>query len=132
MTDALGNEARFETLEFETDPLPDIFPTIELAVAEPSRMEPGITPFDTFRWLESGPVSDYGLLVAVDDAGEVVWFYEANHGVGDALKLSNGHLLYQSERKGRAYVRMVALLTHEVIAKRKRWGVLFSDIDFQE
>jgi hypothetical protein len=38
--------------------------------------------------------------VAVDERGEVVWYYRANHQIGDARRLSNGNILYVYGRSG--------------------------------
>ncbi len=102
-TDAAGNETRSEPFEITTPSLPELFPNFEVVVREPERMEPGFTFFNVSPRPEEGSVSDYGVLVAVDDTGEVVWLFETDHGVTDSRHLKNGNVLYQSGRRGNAY-----------------------------
>ncbi|MGO8675137.1 MAG: aryl-sulfate sulfotransferase [Limisphaerales bacterium] len=54
---------------FVTDPLPADFPTINVLVSEPERMEPGYT---LFRVLNATANVPYTILV--DNTGEVVWY----------------------------------------------------------
>ena len=58
----------------DTPPLPEDFPPIELSISDPARMEPGVTLFDLIHWPESGTDAAYGLLVALNERGEVVWY----------------------------------------------------------
>lgn len=111
--DAAGNETRSEPFVMETPPTPDIFPIFEVVVRDPSRMEPGYTFFNVTPRPQEGNVRGYGALVALDDAGEVVWFYKADHGITDARHLPNGNVLYQSGRTGLAFeVDMLGNVVH--------------------
>ena len=101
--DANGATASTEALTLTTDPLPDDFPPIEILISDPDRMEAGVTMFDVIHWPETGNDDNYGLLVAVDSAGEVVWYYKTGSNVGDARRLSNGNILYMSGRAGHLY-----------------------------
>ena len=61
-------------LEFKTAPLPDDFPPIKATVAVPDKMEPGVMLFAPMKWPTGGETDDgYGLALAVDADGEVVW-----------------------------------------------------------
>jgi arylsulfate sulfotransferase len=55
-----------ELIDIATDPLPELFPNLEVMVSLPERMEPGYTLL---------PVTseELGYLVALDAAGEPVW-----------------------------------------------------------
>ncbi len=103
ITDEEGATAISEPLEITTEPLPDDFPPIEVSVSEPDRMEPGVTLLEPVYRSEDESEIDYSFLVAVDEAGEVVWYYKATHDVADARRLQNGNLLYRSGRAGRLY-----------------------------
>ena len=102
VSDAQGRIASSLPLEITTPPLPENFPPLETRVSEPDRMEPGFTMFDTTYRGAEGP-DEPGPLVIVDAEGEVVWYYWADHGVGDARRLRNGNILYLSGRDGRIY-----------------------------
>ena len=93
-TDAAGNRAEAPPLTIETEPLPDDFPPLAVTVSRPERMEPGATLFNVYRWGEEGRDPGFGLLVAVDAAGEVIWYYRAGHPIGNVVPLANGNLLY--------------------------------------
>ena len=101
--DESGLTASTQPLTLTTDPLPDDFPSIEVLISEPDRMEEGVTMFDVIHWPASGTDNNYGLLVALDSAGEVVWYYKTGSNVGDARRLSNGNILYMSGRAGHLY-----------------------------
>ena len=86
------------TATFDTAPLPENFPPIELKVSDPSRMEPGLTVFPVSRWYAGGQDIGFGLVVAVDESGEVVWYYRADHMVSDLNFTERGTIQYQSRR----------------------------------
>ena len=54
---------------FVTAPLPADFPTLNVLISEPERMEPGYTLFRVLNATASSPYT-----VLVDNAGEVVWY----------------------------------------------------------
>ena len=95
-TDPAGNQERAAPLTIDTDPLPDDFPPLETTVSRPERMEPGATLLNVYRWGAEGRDPGYGLLVAVDAAGDVVWYYRAEHAIGPVIPLANGNLLYMA------------------------------------
>ncbi len=91
VTDAGGNCFTWpEPLEIATDPLPEDFPPLRVKTSEPEKMEPGVTLFNVGRY-ES---PSYGLLAAVDETGEVIWYFQTDHGIGNVTQLQNGNLLY--------------------------------------
>lgn len=99
-TDAAGNADRAPPLIVETDPLPDDFPPLETSVSRPERMEPGWTLFNLYRWGEEGRDPDFGALIAVDESGEVVWYYRADQSIMQAVPLANGNLIYMASVDG--------------------------------
>lgn len=92
--DQAGNvTAATHELEFETEPLPAGFPTVQATVSTPERMEPGVTFFALMRWPVGQPDENFGLVYAVDTAGEVVWYYRTDELTEDVHPLPNGNLL---------------------------------------
>ena len=98
-TDAAGNRTE-AALTIDTAPLPDDFPPLAITVSQPDRMEPGSTLFNVYRWGPEGRDPSFGLLVAVDAAGDVVWYYRAGHVIANAVPLANGNLLYMANVDG--------------------------------
>lgn len=84
-----------EPLVFETAELPANFPPLKVTVAESKRMEPGLTWFATNLWIDDESMMDYGYIIALDAAGEVVWYCHTQDRIADMRVLDNGHLLYQ-------------------------------------
>ena len=99
--DRSGRRASTEKMELETGPLPDNFPPIDVKISRPRRMEPGYTMVPFFRWAEAGPDKDYGLVLALDAHGEVVWYYETDVTVSDLVPTRDGTFTYQISRNGR-------------------------------
>lgn len=97
--DIAGNETTApETLAFTTPPLPDNreeFPPIEITVSKPEQMEPGVTLFNPRRRKTGANKfnTTFGMLLAVDAAGEPVWYYRVNSRISDFEKLRNGNLI---------------------------------------
>ncbi len=84
-----------------TPPLPDDFPPIEVTTIRPARMEPGYQFVPTMRWTKRGPDREFGLVFALDAAGEVVWYFRTDKSVNDVKRLPNGDLIYLAGRDGR-------------------------------
>jgi arylsulfate sulfotransferase len=83
---------------FETPALPtDYFPPIEVKLSDPARMEPGVTMFSVLGWGWDPPSAnnDYGLLVAVDEHGEIIWYYQTDRLISDHRQTARGTILYQ-------------------------------------
>lgn len=103
-------------LSFNADPLPPDFPPITLTTSDPSAMEPGLTLFNVFQWdpFLIGVVNPSGWLIAVNQAGEVVWYHRPEAVPGDARQLPNGHFRYEYDQTG--FVE-IDLLGNDI----KRW-----------
>lgn len=85
-----SSDLQSDPLKFRTPPLPDDFPTIKVIKADPSRMEPGITMCTVPRWENSFASLDIGWFIALDAAGEVVWYLRMPEPAGAIRRLSNG------------------------------------------
>ena len=93
--DQAGNRSSGEAITVTTGPLPDDFPALEVTISEPARMEPGLTIFATYRWPDGGTIDQgSGLILAMDATGQVVWYYMAEHSIGDVIQLRSGNFLY--------------------------------------
>jgi hypothetical protein len=86
------NKTSVQELALVTAPLPADSPPISVT-SEPEKMAAGVTLFGVASWPSSrDPL--YGLIVAVDSEGEVVWYYKTDeHAVDDVRRASNGNLL---------------------------------------
>lgn len=104
---ASGDTLKAESLHYVTPELPSgmgNFPPITVLVSEPEKMEPGITFLSVRRrvpgrshWItpkQRKYQTTWGVIVAVDAKGEVVWYYESDTRIAGIDRLSNGNLLF--------------------------------------
>lgn len=120
--DASGGTAKTQPFEITTPPLPEEFPPINVVSSRPRRMEPGVTLIPLMRW-PPGTMTDpnFGLLVAVNAQGEIVWYYKTDHQVFDPVALQNGNFAYLAHRaNGLMYE---ADMLGNVVASRYSTGV---------
>jgi arylsulfate sulfotransferase len=100
VTDEDGATARSDALPITTDPLPEDFPTLDVRLSTPERMEPGFLLLEPSFMPQTPGLEGDSWLIVLDATGEVVWFYRASHGVADVKRISNGNLLYGSGNSG--------------------------------
>ena len=90
-------------LEFTPPALPEVgvdFPPVQVQASRPAEMEPGVTLFNPRRRkVGRGPDiaafnAGFGMLMALDAAGEVVWYFRTDSRISDFEKLSNGNLIF--------------------------------------
>ncbi len=108
ITDAEGNVLQApETLSYTTPPLPTDeleFPPLRCTVSKPDRMEPGFT-LTSIRRRRFGQITNltkeeqefllfFGLLVALDDEGEVIWYHKMDICFSDFARMRNGNIMY--------------------------------------
>ena len=100
---AAGEETTAEPLTFRTPPLPEVgieFPPVEVTMSRADRMEPGVTLFNPRRRrVGLGPEiaafnAGFGMLMVLDHAGEVTWYYRVDSRVSDFEKVANGNLIF--------------------------------------
>lgn len=94
-----------DPLEFVTPPLPKWFPPLRTTVSQPEKMEPGVTLFAVNIWDRDVDLMDYGYMMIVDAAGEVIWYFKSDHRTASIEILDNGHLLYNHA----GYRRMIEI-----------------------
>jgi arylsulfate sulfotransferase len=98
--DAAGRVAHAaQELAFDVPPVPGghgEFPPLRVTAGDPAAMEPGITLLNVRRRVagDMRASAAYGLLLALDAQGEVVWSYRAPARISDLEPLRNGNLLY--------------------------------------
>ncbi len=127
--DADGNVVQApETLTYTTPPLPTDeleFPPLRCTVSQPDRMEPGIT-LTSIRRRRFGQLTEltkaernfllfFGLLVALDSEGEVVWYHKMDICFSDFAQLRNGNIMYLTLDH---HIIEIDLLGNEVAAWR--------------
>ena len=103
--DEAGEAVHSQSFSHTTPDLPGPlkFPMLDVKIAEPDRMEPGVTFLSIRRralgrghWLTEKQYdwsTKYGLLAAIDTSGEVVWWYEADSRTSGIAKLANGNIM---------------------------------------
>lgn len=84
-----------------TGGLPDDLPPI-VVESEPDRMSPGLTLFNAIplNFGAESEATEDGYLIAVDDEGEVVWFYRQTHSIQDVRQSTDGQLLFINHETG--------------------------------
>ncbi|MFH1530856.1 MAG: aryl-sulfate sulfotransferase [Pseudomonadota bacterium] len=94
-TNGSGVSSTSDPLDYTTGPLPeDVFPPMSTLVSKPAQMQPGITVYSTMvLWFPLTFVK--GLIVAVDEAGEVIWYHRDPENPIEAFhRMADGTLLY--------------------------------------
>ena len=81
-------------LQVTTPPLPANFPVISLLSGDPALMQPGFTLMDTGR--KDGSAA---FIVIVDDAAEVVWYFQTSS-LSETERVASGSFLSLDEGSG--------------------------------
>ena len=89
-----GTSAEADPVSVTTAPWPADLPTIRVTQSDPANMEPGVTLFSLFRWNDDRGDRSFGALIAVDAAGEVVWYYRADSAAAAVKPLENGNFIF--------------------------------------
>jgi hypothetical protein len=97
--DGKGGKVQTQVFEVQTPPLPEEFAPIKVTASRPRRMEPGVTLVPMMRW-PPGTLADekYGIILALNAAGEVIWYYKVEHPVMDVVALQDGNFAYLAHR----------------------------------
>ena len=95
------------TLTYRTPPLPADsaeWPTITARIAKTPDMQPGFTLLSVRRTVNVRQTfmtpaqvrftTRWGMLMAVDEEGEVVWYYRSNARIAGVTQMSNGNLFF--------------------------------------
>ncbi|MGQ0826694.1 MAG: aryl-sulfate sulfotransferase [Actinomycetota bacterium] len=87
-----GDQSPPHTTQIETPPLPDDFPPLAVEI-DADRVAEGVTIFDTIPFPGEGGVTPPAYVVAVDTAGEVVWWYRNATAITDVSPTPRGTLV---------------------------------------
>ena len=87
----------FTTPELPSDPVE--FPGFKVTKLETAQVEPGITLLNPRRReLDQASLNvNFGMLVAIDEMGEVIWYYRTDSRISDFNFLPNGHISYMTQ-----------------------------------
>ena len=102
-----AGDAEPVALTYRTPPLPAdsaVWPTISTKAARTSKMQPGFTLLSVRRTVNVRQTfmtpaqirftTRWGMLVAVDEEGEVVWYYVSDARIAGVTQLANGNLFF--------------------------------------
>jgi len=94
-TNESGVSTTAEPMDYITGPLPEgVFPEREVLVSTPEKMQPGVTVYSTM-WLWFPLTLVKGLIVAVDETGDVIWYHRDPSNPIEAFhRMADGSLLY--------------------------------------
>jgi arylsulfate sulfotransferase len=93
LVDKNGQAAYVDIGPYLTEPLPIDFPPIQVRASDPTRMQPGVTFFNIYRYAP-GRDNYYGLILGVDEHGDVVWYHRDDLLIMDFTPLASGRLAY--------------------------------------
>ncbi|MFB6263980.1 MAG: hypothetical protein ABEL76_10210 [Bradymonadaceae bacterium] len=84
-----------------TGPLPDDVPPVHVKRCDPSRVADGYRLLSLVRWEQTDerthrPDRDWGMALALDGRGRVVWYYRADHPIWGATPTPRGTIVYNA------------------------------------
>lgn len=91
---------RRQSFAYQAPALPDNFPPIQTTVSNPDAMEPGLTLFNVFQWRDGTMQEDISWIIAVDNQGQIRWYYQSDRSVNDVKQLANGNILFTHGHRG--------------------------------
>jgi hypothetical protein len=122
-------------LAYRTPPLPTSsldMPRITCPTSRPEAMEPGFTILSIRRspatraiWMtpkQFAFMRDWSLLVALDEAGEVVWYYQADSRIAGIHRLKNGNLFYHHVDFRSVEIDMLGNVVRTFYADKRPFG----------
>lgn len=135
--DEQGNTVQAaEALTHTTPALPEdmnLFPPVQCTVSQPEKMEPGVTLIMARRRIpgqaiemtkeERDFITKYAIIVAVDEKGEVIWYYEVYARVADVIRLKNGNFLMLTTEYVASEIDILGNTINEWYADKRPQGV---------
>ena len=124
------------TVEFTAPELPaevEEFPVIETKRLSNAPMEPGVTIFNPRRRVPAARISatqakrfnqDFGLLVAVNTAGDVIWYYRSDSRISDFELLRNGNIVFLTQDFRAVEIDLLGNIIAQWYAKHRPQGAL--------
>ena len=111
--DARGEASTVTGLR-QTASLPADFPPLRVVAAD--RARPGLTLFPVSRF-KDGTIERWGYLVAIDAAGEVVWYVNTYTALADVQRGARGQIRYMFDERGIAEVSPLGKLERALMAR---------------
>jgi len=105
VTDENGGRGS-NSIEYTSSALPEDLPPIEVVVSNKEKMQAGLTLFNSWRWNPAVDIS-WGVLIAVDESGKIVWYYKASRLMFDVKMLSDGNIIYSYQNLGLAEISIM-------------------------
>lgn len=89
------------TRTVSTAPLPDDVPPVDVRSCDPERTADGYRLLSFVRWEQTDerthrPDRDWGMALALDGRGRVVWYHRADHPIWGATPTPRGTLVYNA------------------------------------
>ena len=101
-----------ERLTIETPPLPNDFPPIEVVSCTPAKREPGYMLLGASYGAMMQVPDKHAFIVALDQEGEVVWYYRGDDPIFDIRRLANGNLAYATNSGKLIEIDMLGTVLH--------------------
>ncbi|MEM7127117.1 MAG: aryl-sulfate sulfotransferase [Chloroflexota bacterium] len=111
---------------------PSLFPPLHIKASQPERMEPGLTLVFARRRIPGEPakltpeqrqfMTRYGLIIALDASGEVVWYFQTHARIADMIQLRNGNFLFLTTEFDVTEVDVLGNVVQEWYASRRPQG----------
>ncbi len=134
--DEQGGELEWpHSLSYVTAELPQdryLMPVQQVRVSKPSKMEPGITILSVRRNLLVRPqdrspaqqkfIANYGLLLGIDEQGDVVWYYQSDARIAGIDRLRNGNIIYHLNSFETVEIDMLGNVINRWYAERRPAG----------
>lgn len=106
LDDSGATIGRLPDTAFTTGSLPADMPAFRIASSRPDLMQPGFTLFDMIDMIDirdemsqtpdDGSIPPpAGWIVMVDNEGQIIWFHNEDHTIGDVRMLPDGSILYE-------------------------------------
>jgi len=134
--DDQGNQLEYEkSLTYKTPPLPVdrySWPPMNIRKVVPEKREKGFTILSVRRTVLERPqlrtkgqnqlMKEWGLLLGLDEAGEVVWYYESDVRISGIDKLANGNIICQLSDAQAIEIDMLGNVVGRWYAEKRPYG----------
>ncbi|MCV6637398.1 aryl-sulfate sulfotransferase [Candidatus Albibeggiatoa sp. nov. NOAA] len=124
-----------KTLSYTAPPLPtaaEAFPIIEIKRFANLPMEAGVTLFNPRRRVPIDSKSPqeqklkfrqkFGMLAAIDEAGNVIWYYQTDSRISDFELLDNGHIIFLTQDYRVVEIDLLGNTINQWYAKQRVYG----------
>ncbi len=101
-----------DRLALDTPALPEDFPPIEVVSCTPDKREPGYMLFGASYGAMMQVPEKHAFIIALDQQGEVVWYYRGDDPVFDIRQLANGNLAYATNSGKLIEIDMLGSVHH--------------------